>query len=555
MIRREFINVDGQEVHFRIAGNGPPIVLLHDSPRSSVLHLPQLEHFADEFTVIALDTPGYGNSAPLPREPRPEIGDFADSLAATLTALAIERCTLYGFHTSSKIALEFAVRHPTRVAIAIMDGLNLPPGGPGDEFIARYMKPFEVNDDGSHLATAWSRSRDLHRFFPWFDTTAKSRLPMALPNETQLHAYTLDLLMAGANYLSAYSAAMRYLALPRLAQLTANAVFMCRDNDPLYPYLDTIEQNLPTNSKVLRLGGEREPWLARLRELFRAGTLGQPDYRETSSNAVTGQCYVSLPHGQVRVCLRGPADAPALLLVHDLPGSIHSLGALAEALAAKRRVITLDLPGEGESDPLAAPDCAQFGAVIAGVLRSLGVAPADVYAQHWAAPLAVECALQSPALVRSLTLDGPLLPGKSETRQLWKRYCPSIAPRWDGSHLIALWHQLRDRELNWPWYAHDTHSIRNRSLTVSPKTLHALVTDLVKQPNHYGDACRAAIEYRLAESMSRVASPVATLLARDDVRYDKAAKLARKATAARLIEYDARTPESLAAVLAEAVAG
>ena len=90
MIRREFINVDGQEVHFRIAGNGPPIVLLHDSPRSSVLHLPQLEHFADEFTVIALDTPGYGNSAPLPREPRPEIGDFADSLAATLTALAIE---------------------------------------------------------------------------------------------------------------------------------------------------------------------------------------------------------------------------------------------------------------------------------------------------------------------------------------------------------------------------------------------------------------------------------------------------------------------------------
>ena len=137
MIRREFINVDGQEVHFRIAGNGPPIVLLHDSPRSSVLHLPQLEHFADEFTVIALDTPGYGNSAPLPREPRPEIGDFADSLAATLTALAIERCTLYGFHTSSKIALEFAVRHPTRVAIAIMDGLNLPPGGPGDEFIAR----------------------------------------------------------------------------------------------------------------------------------------------------------------------------------------------------------------------------------------------------------------------------------------------------------------------------------------------------------------------------------------------------------------------------------
>ena len=129
MIRREFIQVAGHEIHYRIAGSGPPIVLLHDSPRSSVLHLPQLEHFADEFTVIALDTPGYGNSAALPREPRPEIGDFADSLAATLAALKIERCAIYGFHTSSKIAREFAVRPPQRVALAVIAGLNLPPAG------------------------------------------------------------------------------------------------------------------------------------------------------------------------------------------------------------------------------------------------------------------------------------------------------------------------------------------------------------------------------------------------------------------------------------------
>ena len=65
---------------------------------------------------------------------------------------------------------------------------------------------------------------------------------MEFPSDAHLHAYTLDLMMAGANYSAAYSAAMRYLALPRLAALTAPAVFMCRANDPLFAYLDTVEQ-------------------------------------------------------------------------------------------------------------------------------------------------------------------------------------------------------------------------------------------------------------------------------------------------------------------------
>ncbi len=549
MIRREFIQVAGHEIHYRIAGSGPPIVLLHDSPRSSVLHLPQLEHFADEFTVIALDTPGYGNSAALPREPRPEIGDFADSLAATLAALKIERCAIYGFHTSSKIALEFAVRHPQRVALAVMDGLNLPPGGPGDEFITRYMKPFEVSDDGSHLTTAWSRARDLHRFFPWFDRSAKSRLPMEFPSDAYLHAYTLDLMMAGANYSAAYSAAMRYLALPRLAALTAPAVFMCRANDPLFAYLDTVEQNRPASARVMRLSGDRNEWLTTLRELFRSvsvDSFAPPDVKPGNTQGCT---YLSLSHGQVRVRLQGPLDAPPVILLHDPPGSVHSLAALAADLAATRRVITMDFPGEGESDPLPTPDCHHFGAVIAQVLESLGIAQADVYAQHLAVPIAVECAVQSPQRVRRLLLDGPQLLGKSEARQLWKQYCPSVTPKWDGSHLVTLWHVLRDRELNWPWYSRAVSSIRQRPLTRDAANLHALVTDLVKQPARYADACLAAIECKLADAAARLACQVVTLQAENDVRYQSSGKFARGVPQGRLIQFSLPPTGSMAAVL------
>ena len=135
-IRKGFVDVPHGQVHYRTAGFGPPVVLLHDSPRSSSMHVPMLQALGREFTAIAIDTPGYGHSTPLPAEPRPEIPDFARALATTLEAFGIERCPVYGFHTSSKINLQFAIDHPARVSLAIIDGLNLPPGGPSDEFIA-----------------------------------------------------------------------------------------------------------------------------------------------------------------------------------------------------------------------------------------------------------------------------------------------------------------------------------------------------------------------------------------------------------------------------------
>ena len=64
-ISKGFVNVNQGQVHYRISGEGPPIILLHDSPRSSILHIPLLNHFSSEFSTIAIDTPGYGNSTAL----------------------------------------------------------------------------------------------------------------------------------------------------------------------------------------------------------------------------------------------------------------------------------------------------------------------------------------------------------------------------------------------------------------------------------------------------------------------------------------------------------
>lgn len=553
-VRRGFVNVAQGQVHYRYAGHGPAVLLLHDSPRSSVMHVPLLQALAGQFTAIAIDTPGYGLSSPLPAEPRPAIPDFAAALSAACGALGIERSPVYGFHTSSKITLQYAIDHPARVSLAIIDGLNLPPGGPSEAFIERYMKPFQVHDDGSHLAIAWAKGRDLFRFFPWFDKSAAARLPLDLPDEKFLHGYVLDMLMSGEHYATAYSAAMRYLALPRVRDVQAPTVFMCRSNDPLYPFLDALPDELPSHCSIERLGPDTDAWRDRVIALLQsatstAGDLRLPDPLARAGHAQT-RGYLNLPQGQLHVRRYGPADStqrPCLVLP-ELPGSTAQTRPLCEALATDRTVYAIDLPGIGESDALATPETPGFVDALLRAIDLLGLTSVDVYARFTAAPLALELARQASNRVHALVLDGMPPAGASERRALWKQYCPSIAPRWDGSHLLTLWHRLRDQELAWPWYERSARGIRRRAADLDGGRLHEATVDLAKQPLAYGDAALAALEVDIKSVLRAVEQPILLLADEQDPRDSGAAKLARLGTSVRVAPRP-DTPQDLAAAL------
>ncbi|MCC6171016.1 MAG: alpha/beta hydrolase [Gammaproteobacteria bacterium] len=553
-VRKGFVDVPSGQVHYRAAGYGPPVVLLHDSPRSSVMHTEMLQALAGEFTAIAIDTPGYGHSTPLPPEPVPTIPDYARALAATLEAFGIARCPVYGFHTSSKINLQFAVDHPDRVSLAILDGLSLPPGGPSEDYIARYMKPYVVQEDGSHLASSWARGRDLFRFFPWFDTRPSARLPLDQPDERFLHRYVLDMLLSGPHYSSAYAAAMRYLAPPRVAEVRARAVFMCRENDPLYVFLDALPRELPAGCSIERLPGDRDSWAARVIALLREGSVGAegaapsgislPDPLARARREET-RGYVNLLHGQVHVRRFGAGGGSRpVLLLHECPGSSSGLRDLAAALAVDRTVYAIDLPGIGESDPLPAPDVAHYATALTQFLDALGLTQVDVVAEFTAVPFAVELARTAANRVHALCFDGAWLPAAAERRALWRQYCPPLPPRADGTHLLSLWHRLRDQELSWPWYERSATGIRRREAPLDGRRLTAIVTDLALQPANYGDAALAALDYDLKSALDAVVQPVLLLEDAADVRYQWTARiekrLGRAARAPRTVDAEGR---------------
>lgn len=539
MIRKAYVEVAHGHVHYRIAGSGPAIVLLHDSPRSSGMHGPLLEALSARATVIALDTPGYGHSTPLPPQPVRDIPAFAESLAQTLRAIGIGPCPVYGFHTSSKILLELAIRHAELVSLAMFDGISLPAGGANEDFIARYMAPYEERDDGSHLATTWSRARDLHRFFPWFARSAGARLPIDMPDDRALHAYVLDLLMAGPHYSDAYSAAMRYEALPRLASLDVPAHFLCRANDPLYGYLDVVERHLPRRATLERLGADPEAWLARVTALLakaaRDGHEPSPPASRSVSPPVSPRAfscgYGDSHDGQLHFRHYAPRGdvRRTLLLLPELPGSASGVDAPAAAMAAQGcEVYAVDLPGIGESSALTARrhEAEAHATVLKRWIAQLGVEAIDVMAEFTAVPIAWALARLDPR-VRSVVADGSPPLGEAERTRLLEDYWPPLSPRRDGTHLIALWHRLRDRELAWPWHDGRAAVMRKHNADLDPARLTALVVDLAQQLEHHADACIAALSYDSRAALHALRQPVFLLDDADDPRYEHVGAVAQ----------------------------
>jgi pimeloyl-ACP methyl ester carboxylesterase len=543
---RCYVVAAGRLVHYRRAGSGPPVVLLHDSPRSSVLHLPLLGTLSDAFTVYALDTPGYGLSDPLPASPRPELDDFGDALAAALEGLGLEQPTVYAFHTSSKIALSCAVRHPGCIDRLVIDGLSLPPAAPPESFIAAYMSPFEPDADGAYIAKQWAKIRDLHRFFPWFQRELARRIPMDEPGAEALHAYAMDLFMAGPDYSAAYSAAMRYLAVGVLPQLKTPATFIARADDVLYPFLDVVESNLPGCATVERLPADREAWLERLRALLAqgSGSIGTP-----AATPPPAREYVDLAHGQLHLHRYGAGER-AVLALHDPPGSGRDVELLARSIGG-REVIAPDLPGCALSDPLGEEAaCAAYARVLAEAMAELDVEAFDVIALGLSVPIAVELAAALPQRVGRLVLDGMPVLGPAQAADIASRYAVPVLPAREGSHFIAAWHRLRDEQLQWPWYDGSQAACRQVEPDLDAWRLHHRLVAMLQQPAHYGQACRAALRHDLRGAMNRLAVPVAVMDGFPDPRYAGAAELAAAAPAGRCVSRPAAPGEAMRQIAA-----
>jgi len=112
------MKVGGMGLHYRMTGEGPPILLLHGAAEDVDLLAPQAEAFAARGRrVIWADRRGTGLSS---REGWPcGIEGHADDAADLLLGLDAAPATVLGFSSGGVVALVLAARHPEVVREAI----------------------------------------------------------------------------------------------------------------------------------------------------------------------------------------------------------------------------------------------------------------------------------------------------------------------------------------------------------------------------------------------------------------------------------------------------
>jgi pimeloyl-ACP methyl ester carboxylesterase len=102
--------VGNLQIAYERAGTGPVLLLLHGGISDHREWRRQLDALSDEFTLIAWDAPGCGQSSDPPESFR--LPDYADCLAGFITALGLERPHVLGLSFGGGLALEFYRRHP-----------------------------------------------------------------------------------------------------------------------------------------------------------------------------------------------------------------------------------------------------------------------------------------------------------------------------------------------------------------------------------------------------------------------------------------------------------
>ena len=160
-IKRSFVDGLYGQVHIRVstppsgAAQKTPLLLLHPTPYSSQFYLPFIEDIGKDRVVIAVDTPGYGDSD-RPVAP-PSMQDYARNALKVLEELNVsEPIDIIGYHTGTLIAVEMSILKPSSTNKMILAGTPVYPAERLPGLYEKYAKPDVLKKDGSHIMSKWN---------------------------------------------------------------------------------------------------------------------------------------------------------------------------------------------------------------------------------------------------------------------------------------------------------------------------------------------------------------------------------------------------------------
>ncbi|MGJ3508868.1 alpha/beta fold hydrolase [Enemella sp. A6] len=222
-LRYAYVDTPLGQLHYAEAGEGTPMVLLHQTPRS-------LDEFADvqpglarNRRTLAMDMYGFGMSAK-PAGPQ-SIETYAEGVFAFVDALGLDEFVLFGHHTGAFVATEVAAAAPERIRTLVVSGTAYGDEAYRAQDVHHQVDNFPVADDGSHLQQLWDFRAALY--------------PKQRPDI--LNRFIRDALAPGVNPSVGHVAVAHYRMEDRLANITAPVLVLAPTDDPAsYPFIEPM---------------------------------------------------------------------------------------------------------------------------------------------------------------------------------------------------------------------------------------------------------------------------------------------------------------------------
>ena len=157
-VRRGYLDFEAGQLHYRYCGReqSPLLLLLHQTPSSSAMYAHLMPLLAEEFFVIAVDTPGFGNSDPLPGDV--SIAAFSDAIYNAVSAHFDRPALVFGHHTGAAIAVQLAFDHPEFVRALALSGPTFLSEAQ-KQALPLAAKSIPWDPEGTHWRLMWQRLR------------------------------------------------------------------------------------------------------------------------------------------------------------------------------------------------------------------------------------------------------------------------------------------------------------------------------------------------------------------------------------------------------------
>lgn len=234
-LRRGYADTPLGQLHYAEQGEGPALLLLHQTPRSHDEFAELMPLLGREVRAVAMDMYGFGLSAK-PSGPQ-TIEQYAAGVVALADALGIEEFSVLGHHTGAIVAVEVAAAAPGRVRSLVLSSPAFTDAawrehaadGPGVDDAVHVA-------DGSHLTTLWSQRA------PYYPEELRTDL---------LDRFVRDALAPGVDPLEGHLACARYVMEDRIALVTAPVLVLGAGADPFaFPDVEPTRAALTSAASV-----------------------------------------------------------------------------------------------------------------------------------------------------------------------------------------------------------------------------------------------------------------------------------------------------------------